>query len=433
MEDASKNGIRQPMPWGLRIVAGYLMLFGFLGSFLYLAVFLNFWFIRPGGVDALSFGHKLAITGRHLIFLAYAVAGIGLFLRQRWARNLGLVALVFHIAVPFTDGEWSTGAQIRVGALFALWNGLWFYLLYRKTSAPALEPTRAEAPAEWIEHNPFQAFRARSVFGIMLLSLIIVATASHFVSGILVGNFPDYWVKLNIQVAFYVCAATGLVLLSSRSGISLSRLFRSGLEHKQLKRSALLVPPLLIAMLASTWVVYLPLSYFAPRFVTEVVLSERVVIWSDGTYPLLANVMNALSLIVIAPVVEEFIFRGLLLNRWVVKWGGPRAILASSVLFGIVHVEILGHILFGYAMSILYLETRSLLAPILAHALNNFLALTLDFIETMWRGPDYIYTVTDFRSEWWVGAVCLAIALPWGYRFLRSTWAPSTWRDPYNA
>ncbi len=229
-----------------------------------------------------------------------------------------------------------------------------------------------------------------------------------------------------------MCAATGLVLLSHRSGISLSRLFRSGLEHKQLKRSALLVLPLIIAAIASVWVIYLPLSYVAPA-VTEFVLNVHVVIMSDGAYPLLANVINALYLIVLVPAVEEFVFRGLLLNRWAVKWGWPRAILASSVVFGIFHFNFLGAILFGYAMSILYLETRSLLAPTLVHALNNFLVLTLDTGETMFRGPDYAYSVADFRSEWWVGAVCLAIALPWGYRFLRSTWAPSAWCDLYNA
>lgn len=154
--------------------------------------------------------------------------------------------------------------------------------------------------------------------------------------------------ELNFVIAVYVCAATGLVLLSRRFGISLSRLFRSGLERKQLKRSALLVLPLLIASIASVWVIYLPLSYVAPG-VTEFVLSQHLVIMSDGAYPLLANVINALYLIVLVPAVEEFVFRGLLLNRWAVKWGGPRAILASSVVFGIFHFNILGAILFGYA------------------------------------------------------------------------------------
>ncbi len=82
---------------------------------------------------------------------------------------------------------------------------------------------------------------------------------------------------------------------------------------------------------------------------------------------------------VIGPIAEEFIFRGVLLNRLIRKtsmWGG---ILISSMLFGALHADILGAFLFGVVASLLFIKTRNLLVPILLHIFNNLLAVLSAF------------------------------------------------------
>ena len=81
-----------------------------------------------------------------------------------------------------------------------------------------------------------------------------------------------------------------------------------------------------------------------------------------------------LTLVILAPIVEEFVFRGVFLTRFAAKtsmWGG---ILISSLMFGVLHLDFVGAFLFGIIASLLYLRTGNLLLPILLHMLNNTLA-----------------------------------------------------------
>ena len=85
--------------------------------------------------------------------------------------------------------------------------------------------------------------------------------------------------------------------------------------------------------------------------------------------------VEVLFLAVIGPIAEEFMFRGVLLNRLIRKtsmWGG---ILISSLLFAVLHADILGAFLFGVIASLLFIKTRNLLIPILLHIFNNTLAV----------------------------------------------------------
>ncbi|MGE6486885.1 CPBP family glutamic-type intramembrane protease [Paenisporosarcina sp. NPDC076898] len=82
-----------------------------------------------------------------------------------------------------------------------------------------------------------------------------------------------------------------------------------------------------------------------------------------------------ISIAVIGPIAEEFIFRGVLLHRMMKKtsmWGG---IIISSILFGILHADVFGAFIFGVIASLLYIKTRNLLIPILMHIINNSIAV----------------------------------------------------------
>ncbi len=95
-------------------------------------------------------------------------------------------------------------------------------------------------------------------------------------------------------------------------------------------------------------------------------------------------VITIISIAVIGPIAEEFIFRGMLLHRMMKKtsmWGG---ILISSILFGILHADIIGATIFGIITSLLYLKTGNLLIPILLHIFNNSIAVILSFVAPSW-------------------------------------------------
>jgi hypothetical protein len=84
--------------------------------------------------------------------------------------------------------------------------------------------------------------------------------------------------------------------------------------------------------------------------------------------------------VVLAPVAEEFVFRGML-YPFVKQLGYPRlAWLGVSALFALIHVNAATVVpLFALALALtwLYEKTDNLLAPITAHALFNAANFTL--------------------------------------------------------
>lgn len=81
-------------------------------------------------------------------------------------------------------------------------------------------------------------------------------------------------------------------------------------------------------------------------------------------------------LVVVAPFTEELFFRGLLLRGFVRRYGKLTAVLASGLLFGIMHLNPWQFIATSVAGAVLAwwaVETRSLWPCIYGHALNNSL------------------------------------------------------------
>jgi membrane protease YdiL (CAAX protease family) len=76
----------------------------------------------------------------------------------------------------------------------------------------------------------------------------------------------------------------------------------------------------------------------------------------------------------VAPVVEEIIFRGILLRGFAAHYGRARGVLYSSLLFGLAHAnpwQFVPALVLGFFLGALYLRTRTVVPTIVAHALYN--------------------------------------------------------------
>lgn len=82
------------------------------------------------------------------------------------------------------------------------------------------------------------------------------------------------------------------------------------------------------------------------------------------------------STVIVSPISEELIFRGVFLNRLRLFVPTVFAVLISSLLFGSLHSfgGMISAVVFGICMAILYLKTENICVPILAHFLNNLFA-----------------------------------------------------------
>lgn len=92
------------------------------------------------------------------------------------------------------------------------------------------------------------------------------------------------------------------------------------------------------------------------------------------------SVTMAVLICVLAPVLEEMLFRGIILRSFLAQYPTWAAILASAGLFGFVHLNIyqyVGAVFMGLLLGWLYERTRSLLPCIALHAAYNTACITL--------------------------------------------------------
>ena len=89
---------------------------------------------------------------------------------------------------------------------------------------------------------------------------------------------------------------------------------------------------------------------------------------------------EVLSSIIIAPVLEELLFRGVLFNRLKIRIGIIPAMLLSSGIFAIGHEfgGITSAFVFGICMCIIYLKTDNILMTMSIHFLNNLVAVLFE-------------------------------------------------------
>ncbi len=99
-----------------------------------------------------------------------------------------------------------------------------------------------------------------------------------------------------------------------------------------------------------------------------------------------------LTLMVIAPITEEFLCRGIILESVRAKSGIWAACSISAIFFAVLHLHLtaaVNALIIGLMLSYIYVRTSSLFAPILLHSFNNALAYILVWLGfeniTLWE------------------------------------------------
>ena len=283
-----------------------------------------------------------------------------------------------------------------------------------------------------MQDNPFETRRELRgrllIMGGILAVVVTAVTFFIFFKDNRDAPLPKALSSLCLYGFFFLFNFSGF----SRAGLSYNRLFGTFPTWRTLGQYALWVVPLVISAIASVYVLYLPLSYVFPAFVKSWYLeSSTIMIWREGDNYILANAINYLTIVLVAPVMEEFFVRGILLTRWTVKWGVTRAILASSIVFGLLHTNVIGGFCFACVMAVLYIRTKSLFIPISLHILNNLTARIVDYLTMDLDTSASYVTIAEFQESWWIGLIALVISIPCVILFCRYYLPKTDWRVPY--
>lgn len=287
-----------------------------------------------------------------------------------------------------------------------------------------------------IHKNPFSMLQTRYlVLGTYLVASMIVGLGYAFLIqyNILPWDQDDPISMPVFSIAIWSLVVAVVLWAGHEYGLQLSQLFGKKIPQFSLFYAGLLVVSLLIFSMGSFSVVFYLLSLTFPAYAAQILETDLMLGGGNSSYPQLYDALMLFLLVVYAPISEELVFRGILLQRWATKWGVRWGLLWSSVLFGALHLNNpVGLTLFGLVMGLLYLRTRSLWVPVVCHSLNNLAAIGVDQLSKVtMSGPMEAVTVESMQDSWWMGLVLIAISAPVLWRFVQRSWPKKTDGIPY--
>lgn len=108
-------------------------------------------------------------------------------------------------------------------------------------------------------------------------------------------------------------------------------------------------------------------------------------IWLNNN--MLYDVLTILTVVILAPIFEELIFRGMI-YKYISKYDKMTALIVSSLLFGLLHMNItqtISTIFMGLAFGIVMMKTDNVVNCMIIHAINNTIALlSTYFVSSIW-------------------------------------------------
>jgi len=199
-------------------------------------------------------------------------------------------------------------------------------------------------------------------FGIVLLFIMLSMLTGLLISlGYLSGNavFVDF-----MEMLGYLLAAGGTLLLIIRVK---TRVYsdKPALHHEPAQSSTFIwaIVLTLLGILAVD-----PLTNLIPMPEGVKKLFEQMF---SKTAPAF------FTAVIFAPVLEELIFRGVVLQGFLRNYSPVKAIIWTNVLFGLAHLnpwQFIGAFLMGILISWMYYKTRNLILPVAMHMLNNVIS-----------------------------------------------------------
>ena len=140
--------------------------------------------------------------------------------------------------------------------------------------------------------------------------------------------------------------------------------------------------------------------------------------WLKGLFEQLlgsqTGIAGPIMAIVIAPLTEEFIFRGVILRGFLANYNPKKAIFLSALLFAIIHLnpwQAIGALLIGLFLGWVVYKTRSIWPAVFIHALVNSTSYWFGVF-----GDKYPFQTLENMDAtaflpWWIVLISLALVV----------------------
>ncbi len=285
------------------------------------------------------------------------------------------------------------------------------------------------------ERAAFSNIKSRYLFAWLLLFRIGFSIVYQIVADF-VPSFPNFEDPIANQI-LYFCSFISLCyyLLTKLRQFRLNPRYLIGKLVPNYPWWSLLRLTIILLLFSSGAAILLFyfLSLVAPDFLESMMESLSEQESQVSALPIINKCLETINYVAIAPITEEFIFRGVLLHRLATKWNLASAVWLSSIIFGLMHPNPIGISMLGVVWALLYLKTRTLVVPIVAHAMNNTIVVIGQFLATFAEENNSITESANEMSgqDWIVGLVLVAVSLPFLASFVYQRFPASNQTLPY--
>lgn len=257
-----------------------------------------------------------------------------------------------------------------------------------------------------MNNNGFNNLKLRG----LILPIILIVLFPILTDGLVSGPTND----VLSSYIFYAIILSWIFYKFRKTKIDYHKIIGKRPEKHELREiSAVTVFVILIGVGTSTLITYIAITMHL-SFLVDFLNQPTFYTGLNSFY---YNALIFLLIVIFGPIVEELLFRGVILNRLAVKWGLTVSIILSSLLFGILHADLIGAFIFGMMMAAIYIKTQTLWAPVICHILNNFIASLLELTI----GND-LFSASKYL---WIGIIFLTISTPYIAFYLYKNWPKS--------
>lgn len=288
-------------------------------------------------------------------------------------------------------------------------------------------------PQAKVTNNPFLKVKARHLVVCFILINVISSIALIGIFNLIGISNTDPLFTYLFYSSTFILTCFWLLKRLRNFNVTLSDLLKTPPQGYRWSKLFGLVFILMLSSLGWALLYLDCLSFITPSLYENVTSSLEAQSSAESFFPVIYNIVKGFALVVVAPITEELIFRGFLLNRWATKWNIHLGIILSSVLFGFLHVSPIGLSIVGIILSLLYIKTKTLIVPIVAHAMNNGIAAGLMFLETSTTSDiNSGLSLNDIVSNGNISLWLIVISAPFMILFIYKNWPTNKTPLPYN-
>ncbi|WP_042274766.1 CPBP family intramembrane glutamic endopeptidase [[Clostridium] dakarense] len=233
--------------------------------------------------------------------------------------------------------------------------------------------------------------RIRDVIGILFLSAMIIF-GLYLLFTFLIGIDIDkdiYILAMGILMIFMLL----ITMITSKNHVKcLLSDFKNKLNFKEICGRYL-----------NSWAITIGVEYLLVGiFILINTSSANEILNTSSSKEMLYTgnlIINSIKVVMIAPILEEIIYRKVIFTRLAKKTNISIGVILSSIIFGLSHAKdsMFFAILFGVVLCILYLKYENILVPIFLHFMNNLMS-TLILLVTLGKQNNEVTTVVNQNS-----------------------------------